>query len=213
MRAPSDAATFYEQVGIAPGDAPFRVRGNSYVFHLQYVREQLPGGIQAQNQALGTLGDHAFFSTLFLAGGWYDVFPLIALGYACADVAGVSFDEFVRTRANDQVDKDLRFIRRLMVKLANPERVASRLPGIAISYFDFLSLDEVQRAPGRAATRIHGVPALMVPWFEIVSSAFVQHVMKVGGATDVRTEICAAEPEPELAGLAMTSVDFEIDWT
>ena len=213
MPATSDAEAFYERVSAAPGESPFRVRGTSYVFHQQYVRERLPGGIQAQGDALSSLREHPFFSTLFLAGGWYDVFPLIAMGHACASVAGVSFDEFVRTRAKDQVDKDLRFVRRLLVQLANPDRVASRLPGVAISYFDFLTLDTVQRSPGRTATRMHGIPVLMVPWFRIVTSAFVQHVMTVNGAKDVRTEIREAKREPDSAGFEMTSVDFAIHWT
>ena len=208
----TSASAFYQQVGFAPGGAPFRVRGNTYVFHQDYVKEHLPGGLDAQREALGDLGQHDFFDTLFLANGWYDVFPLVAMGYACADVVGASFEEFVTQRAEDQVVKDLKFFRRMLVKMASPAKVAGRLPGIAASYFEFATMGEPILGDHMARSRMGGVPALLADWMQLTTTRFIAYVMDVNGARGIEVET-ARIPEPTgNAALPTVAMDFSVRW-
>src|SRR5690606_15263958 len=87
-RAPRTAEELYECLAFAPGAGPFRIKGTGYVFHDQWVRENLPGGLDAQHRALGALHDHPFFRRDFVSAVRYDLFPLVALGHACAAVRG-----------------------------------------------------------------------------------------------------------------------------
>jgi hypothetical protein len=207
-----NASGYYQKVGFAPGESPFRVRGNTYMFHQDYVKEHLPGGLEAQREALGAIGKHDFFDTLFLANGWYDVFPLVALGYACAEVAGTSFDEFVSQRAEDQVVKDLKFFRRMLVKLASPVAVASRLPGIAASYFEFATMSEPVIDGALARSAMSGVPDLIAHWMQLTTCRFISHVMTVNGAREVAVDT-SATPEPAGdAALPTVTINFAIGW-
>jgi hypothetical protein len=208
----TSASGYYQKVGFAPGESPFRVRGNTYVFHQDYVREHLPGGLEAQREALGALGKHDFFDTLFLANGWYDVFPLVAMGYACAEVARTSFEAFITQRAEDQVVKDLKFFRRMLVKLASPVAVASRLPGIAASYFEFATMREPVVEDNMARSVMSGVPELIADWMQLTTCRFIAHVMSVNGAHDVVVDTHAT-PEPSgTAALPTVTIGFAIGW-
>lgn len=208
----ASASAFYQQVGFAPGGSPFRVRGNTYVFHQGYVKERLPGGLDAQREALGGIGRHDFLDTLFLANGWYDVFPLVAMGYACAEVVGTSFEEFVIQRAEDQVVKDLKFFRRMLVKMASPAKVASRLPGIAASYFEFATVGEPVIDDCTARSRMSGVPALLAPWIELTTSRFIDYVMEVNGARCVTVETSTVAEPSGTAALPTVAMDFSVHW-
>jgi hypothetical protein len=136
-RAPRTAEELYRSLAFAPGAGPFKIKGTGYVFHDQWVRDNLPGGVEAQRLALGSVSDHPFFRRDFVSAVMYDLFPLVALGYACAAVRGETFEQFVEMRARSQAELDLRHIRKFVVKLASPTMVAARFPSILTGYFDF----------------------------------------------------------------------------
>src|SRR5262245_16150529 len=110
VREPRSARELYQ--GLAPpGEVPFRIKGLGYLFHDKWVTQFLPGGRDAQREALGPLGAHPFFDQMFVAGSMYDIFPLVALGYACAAVRGEPFAQFVQMRARYQAEQDLHELR------------------------------------------------------------------------------------------------------
>ena len=80
------------------GEAPFRVKGIAYTFHMEYVETEIRDGVRAQAKHLATPALRKFFEQPFFATSWYDVYPLVQAGHACGKAIGVGFEEFVRLR-------------------------------------------------------------------------------------------------------------------
>lgn len=209
----TDGATeLYASVPFPSGDSPFRIKGTGYIFHDRWVAEHLPGGRDAQREALGTLGDDEFFHTIFVGGAMYDVFPLVALGHACAAVRGETMEEFVRMRAAYQAELDLRHIRKLLVKIASPSAVAKRFPSILGSYFDF-GTAETEVLDHAVRGHLRAVPEVLGPWMIATCLGFAGHALEVNGARDVRMN-ATVEPRGDAAhGLRLADLRLDFGWS
>jgi hypothetical protein len=212
MGAAQSLEEFLEAARCEPGEGPFRIKGSGYNLHQRWVEESLPGGMEAQMRRLGPLADHPFFSEIFLASGMYDVFPLVALGYVCAELRDEPLTTFVEMRARYQAEKDLQLFRKWMVKLAGPATLAKRFPSILASYFDF---GEASSDVGVDAVsgRMNGAPQILAPWLIATCRGFTDHALMVNGAKDVVIET-HIEPRPRRTnGFALCDLCFEFRWS
>jgi len=127
-REPSTVNLAKEILPFPVGESPFRIKGSGYLLHLQYVDEHLPGGRPAMFAALADPKLRAFFEQTFFVSHLVDIFPLVVVGHTCARIQGVTFERFIRTRARHQAEGDLRLFRKLILRIASAEALATRIP-------------------------------------------------------------------------------------
>src|SRR6476620_6141327 len=97
----------FEHFPKPPGKNPFRVKGNAYRGHMDYVEEHVPGGAEAMRKGFEDPLLKEFFQQTFLAATLYDLYPLVAAGHVCAKLCGSTFSEFVRVRSEYQALRDV----------------------------------------------------------------------------------------------------------
>ena len=195
------------------GEAPFRVKGIAYAFHMEYVEMELPGGAAAQREQLEDSALRTFFEQPFFESSWYDVYPLVQAGHACARASNVGFEEFVRVRGRHQVERDLGIIRRALLGVLSPASLAVRVPRLNASYFDFVEADSQPVGKDAVVGHCHGLPGPVVRWYQLVTETFLEEVISRSGA---RRRSVTWEP-PTLCGHAhgipLYAVSYEVSWT
>ncbi len=213
MLAPKAVPNLEKEIFPFPiGDSPFRIKGSGYLLHMQYVDEHLPGGRAAMYKAMATPALRAFFEQPFFVSHMVDIFPLVAAGHACAHIAGVSFERFIRLRSRHQAEGDLRLFRKLILRIASPEALATRIPAITASYFDFASAEVVEKKAAAIAAVMHGVPKLVAPWMSYVADETVRFMLEYNGVKDLRMR-SSFEREGEAHGLEVQGIRTTMTWT
>lgn len=212
MGEPQSADELYDQLGFGAGEGPFHVKGMAYLFHDRWVVENLPGGREAQFAALGRSAEHEFYRQIFIGGTRYDVFPLVALGYACASLRNESLESFVVMRARYHAVQDLRYIRKFLVKIASPSAVAKRFPSILSSYFDFGTPHTDQIDGSGARGGVAGVPAILARWMIATCEGFATYTLEVNGAKNIRIGAEVTERDEPERGLQMVDLHFTFRW-
>lgn len=193
------------------GASPYRIKGSGYLLHLQYVEEHLPGGRAAMNAAISTPELRAFFDQTFFAGHLVDIYPLVAVGHTCARLLGMPFERFIRLRSRHQSEGDLRLFRKLILKIASPEMLATRIPLITASYFDFATAEVVERQPASITALMHGVPRDLAPWMSYVADETVRFMLEYNGVTNLRSRI-GFEPEPPRDDHEIVAIRSTLQW-
>jgi len=209
---PQTLEAFLDATDFAPGEGPFRIKGSAYTLHHRWVAEFLEGGLEAQQRRLGAWGDHPFFDEIYLASGMYDVLPLVALGYVCAELRQESLAAFVEMRARYQAEKDLQLFRKMMVKLASPTSVAKRFPSVLASFFDFGEATSEVREKG-VSGRVSGVPQILATWMIATCRGFTTHALKVNGAKGVSIDAEVESSGLRQHGLPLCDLEFEFAWS
>ena len=193
------------------GEAPYRVKGSAYLLHLKYVDELLPGGRAAMLGAIANPALRAFFEQAFFVSHMVDVFPLVAVGYTCARLQGTSFEKFIRLRARHQAEGDLKLFRKLILKLASAEALASRIPAITASYFDFATAEVITKSSESVTAIMHGIPRPIAPWMTYVVEDTVRFMLEYNGTEDLRIR-STTEREGQHDGLELTAIRGTIRW-
>lgn len=194
------------------GKSPFRIKGSGYLLHLQYVDEHLPGGRAAMLAAIGRPDLRAFFEQTFFAGHLVDIYPLVAVGYVCARLQGLSFERFIRMRSRHQAEGDLKLFRKMILRIASPELLASRIPIITASYFDFATAEVIERQPGAITAVMHGVPKEVAPWMGYVADETVRFMLEYNGVKELRSKI-TLEREPAREGQEIVGIRSTMQWS
>ena len=193
------------------GESPFRIKGSGYLLHMKYVDEALPGGRPAMMAAIARPELRAFFEQPFIVSHMVDIFPLVAVGHVCARILGVSFERFLRTRARHQAEGDLKLFRKLILRVASPEALASRIPAITASYFDFATAEVVEKGSSAVTAVMHGVPSLLVPWMSHVADETVRFLLEYNGAKNLRVRTTSAR-EGQAHGQELMALRSAITW-
>jgi len=200
--------------GVLPfpvGESPFRIKGSGYLLHLAYVDEHLPGGRDAMLAALPDPRLRAFFSQTFFAGHLVDIYPLVAVGYPCARILGTSFEKFIRLRSRHQAEGDLRLFRKLILRIASPEMLATRIPAITASYFDFATAEVLEKKARAITAVMHGIPKDLAPWMSFVADETVKFMLEYNGVKELRSKL-SFEPEPARDGREIVGIRSTLEW-
>jgi hypothetical protein len=211
-RAPAKPGLESERLPYAVGQSPFRIKGSGYLLHMQYVDEQLPGGRAAMRAAIRSPELRAFFDQTFFAGHLVDIYPLVAVGHTCARIHGMSFERFIRLRSRHQAEGDLRLFRKLILRIASPEMLATRIPAITASYFDFASAEVVEKKSESITALMHGVPRDVVPWMGYVGDETVRFMLEYNGVKALRSGF-TSEPEGERDGQPIMAIRSTVQWS
>ena len=204
----------FEQFPKPPGENPYRVKGNAYRGHMEYVEEHVPGGIEAMRAGFEGPRLKEFFGQTFLAASFYDLYPLVAAGWVCAKLRGMSFSEFVRVRSEYQALRDVGGIYKMLLKLTSAEGLASRLPRLMAQYFDFAEADTHLVAPGHVVGEQRGVPRQqLAPWLALVAETYTRTVMPMAGARDLRVKVESVRTPERKDGVELCNLRTDIIWS
>ena len=202
------------ELQFAPGRGPFHVKGTAYLGLLDYYARHLPGGLDA---VLGHFeGDDAlvaFFKQRFLPSSWYDVGPSILLSRAAAGVAAVPHLELLRQQARAQAERDIHGVYRLLLKMAKPAMIMTRLPAAAGRYFDFVRAEVRELRPNCWESVAHGVPAIAQHTYMAGTEAFLVKALELSGARDLHHRWFPVEPEGQAHGVDVIGLRREVSWT
>ena len=201
-----------ERLPFPVGEAPFRIKGSGYLLHLKYVDEHLPGGRAAMYAAIARPDLRAFFEQTFFAGHLVDIYPLVAVGYTCARIEGVSFERFIRTRSRHQSEGDLKLFRKLILRIASPEMLASRIPLITASYFDFATAEVLEKKTGSISAVMHGIPRDIAAWMSYVADETVRFMLEYNGVKELRSLI-STDREGVKDGREIVGIKTSMHWT
>lgn len=197
----------------APGQGPFRARGRVLIGHQDFIRDAVPGGLEAVRAQLRP-ATRGFYDSEFIATGWYDVAPLIESGLVCARLTGRSFDEYVRYRSGLQVAADMKGFYGFLAKLVTPAGAAVRMAKAIAMFLDFIDVRVRARSARRLEMEIDGVPELLVlPWLRSVLTGYAAGLTKHVRASHLDTRL---EPIARLEtrnGLSMLRCLLVVDYT
>jgi hypothetical protein len=188
------------------GEAPFRIKGNAYRGHLDFVDQELPGGRKAQAEAFRALhpvhGEQwvTYFEQTFLSSGWYDAYPLAVAGIACGRVLGESFLEFAYRRTELQARADIRGVYKFLLKFVSARQIAMRVPGLVARYFDFGEVHSRAEDATTIHTELSAIPTDLWPWISSLVSAYISTVIEITGKAAPRVEVGSTFADGEAHG-------------
>lgn len=165
----------------AIGASPFRIKGMAYRQTWESCAD-LPGGPAAVAARLPGGEAGAFLQQTFLAGGWYDVLPMIWLDAAKAEVAGLAYERSLAQQSARHARATLGGIYQAFLRLISAGMTASVLPRMMQTYYDFGELTTSHAAPDHVSVVVRGIPLLIADWYMICSGAFVTEALSLGGA-------------------------------
>lgn len=172
----------------------------------------MPGGVKGMVSGFEDPRLRRFFEQPFLAATLYDVFPLAVAGIVCARLAGMPFLDFVRVRSEAQARSDSSGVYKVLLALASPEAVASRLPRLVGQYFDFGETQIVEQSKKRVLMTRTGMPQPLAPWYVTVSEAYVRIVVAQAGGQDPRLELVDVTPEAPRGAISIVTLRMDMTW-
>jgi hypothetical protein len=89
----------YLDVPFLPGESPVHCKGVLYVDSIAYYNEHVPGGWAGLTERIREPRLKAYLSQRFLAGTWYDVFPIVAAHRMTSISAGTPYLDFAVIKA------------------------------------------------------------------------------------------------------------------
>lgn len=166
----------------AIGEGPFHIKGTALRAALGFYATQ-PGGL-ARVRAAAEPYLHRYFDEPILAGGWYDVFVSVAIDFAAARAFSRLPEEWLTYSTESQARAMLRGVYKTMLSMFTPGAMAWSLPRVSGTFFDFAQLETVERAPGRYAAEVTGVPMVLAGWYQRIAGDFAVEAMRIRGIRD-----------------------------
>jgi hypothetical protein len=201
-----------DKVPFAVGSSPFRCKGILYVDALEYFDSQVEGGRAVLLPRLGRADLSSFFNQNFLVGGWYDVFPLLALVGSASVALGLPQLEVTRMLARVSVPKQFRGLYKFLLKMASPEMTMRNLPRVGSSYFDFVRVDVAEVRPRTYTTSGSGIPMLAAPAYMAVTEIALVTALELAGARGVRHRWLPQVAEGKKQGMDVVQIRRELSW-
>ena len=199
-------------VPFEPGASPFRCKGVLYIDTLAYFDEHIQGGRRALFGYMEDRKLQSFLAAHFVVGGWYDIFPLIALQSVAASFARLPYLEIVREVARSQLPRQFRGVHRYLLKLTSPEMVMMNLPRLGEKYYDFLRIAVRELGPKKYESTACGVPAGVASAYMISSDVAIRAALDLAGASAVRVHWFPLEPDGQAHGVPLMRTRRETTW-
>lgn len=123
----------------------------------------------------------------------------------------MTFERFIRLRSRHQSKGDLRLFRKLILRIASPEMLATRIPAITASYFDFATAEVVEKKPESITALMRGIPRDIVPWMGYVGDETVRFMLEYNGVKALRSRF-VSEPEGKRDGHEIMTIRSTVQW-
>ncbi len=202
-----------DRLPMPAGASPFHVKGHVYQKMFEDFESTVDGGVATLVARSGEPGLDEFVQQKFMTGGWYDALPMMPLSIAHARACGVPLHAHLRDRGRWVAERDIPGIYRVLLRLASPELVVSRLPRAATQYFDFGACDVETLRPGVAHATLRGVPQSLVPLVAATTEGFVGAALEIAGARTVNVRCIDTPRDAARDAIATMLVRLEIAWT
>ncbi|HEY3494344.1 MAG TPA: hypothetical protein VGK73_06650 [Polyangiaceae bacterium] len=192
--------------------AAFNVKGLVYRGTQEFYARRLTGGLESLRRQLVDEAIVRFWEQNFSPGGWYDLFPLMAINQAAARVAGLPYTELVKENAAYIAERDINGVYRLLLKLASPELVASKLPRASLQYLDFGEAEGHHVGEKRFHAVQRRVPAAFAPWMTASVQGFAPTALRIVGAKDILITTRSVSQDAPSAENRTVELTHEISW-
>lgn len=196
---------------VPPGKSELHVKGVVYAGIFSRLAQE-PGAAEKVRAELSDPDLRRFYDQLFLASGWYDVFPLVPLVAALARVRSVAFDVAAAEGARIRVTEDLSTIYRTVFRGARPEDVAPRLPRGLSRYLDFGRAEATCSSAGAIDISTREMPTFLLPWYMPVAGTFFKVALESAGARDVRVSWRAPDADGQRRDIPLSRVQVALTW-
>jgi len=197
----------------SPGTSPFQIKGNAYQGHLDYTKDEIPGGVEKMMTLLPSDALREFFGQRFLTSSFYDVFPLAIAGVACGKMAGTSFLDFVRRRASWQAEADLNGVYKALLHFASARLVIGRLPQMAKMIFNFGQVSCEVNEKGRSVMAWSGLPEPLGPWYGAVTEGYTEAVIGRTNTPGLVIRHLGMLPDGRRQNTDLVKLRYEFTWT
>lgn len=202
---------------VSPSDLPsdasvFCVKGTMWLGILGYVDQHVPGGLERLSQELSPTA-RAFFSQMFLATSWFDLFPMIEVTRAIAFVRGKEHMEQVRQLAFWHGESDLKHLYKTMLKQSSPQAVCRRFANIYSQLYSFGHVEVVREESHSVAACAHGLPEPLAAWWMQATEGYLQPILQAAGGRNVKLIYQPPQPDGERAGVPLVRVSSVTSWT
>jgi hypothetical protein len=198
--------------GPRPEASSFRVKGIVYKRTHEYFQEKHPSGPSAVLEHLPSDALRAFFEQPFTAGGWYDALPIAPLIRAEARALGQPLPAYLRERAEFQAKLDVNGLYRVLLKLASPELVASRLPRLVGQIVDFGSVELSDQRKGHIVATIRGMPQILTEWYSSAITVYCEVALGLAGSSSPRVRLTGAPITATKDGQPLVDLTYEVDF-
>lgn len=193
--------------------AGFHFKGNGCEGLVDFVNEQVPGGLSAVIAKLPDDASRAFLQQPFISSGWYDIMPLVPITAVCATLKRQTHGLFLRDWANYQATRDGNGIYRILLKLVTPDMLVNALPRTVRRYFDFVTTEAKREGPRKYTLSITGIPANFAEIYSLVTEVFVTRALAAAGAENPRVTTSAPMPAGEAHGSPIVRFERQIVWS
>ena len=192
--------------------AAFNVKGLVYRGTQEFYAKRLAGGLEVLKRQLVDEKLVQFWEQNFTPGAWYDLFPLMAINQAASRVAGVPYTELVKENAAYIAERDINGVYRLLLKLASPELVASKLPRASLQYLDFGEAEGKMVGDKRFHAVQRRVPAAFASWMTASVQGFAPTALAIVGAKDIAITTRSVSQDTAPAENRTVELTHEVTW-
>ncbi|MDC3952982.1 hypothetical protein [Polyangium jinanense] len=199
-------------IPFAPGTSPFRCKGVLYVDTLDFLDENVRGGRAVVLDRVTNAALREFLGRPFVVGGWYDLFPLLAMHGSASVVMAQPFLEMIRMVSRARIPRQFTKLYRFLLKMASPEMTMRNLSRIVGAYYDFVRVDVAEVRPKTFVLSASGVPSIAAPAYMVATEFGVVHALELAGARRVRHRWLSQVPEGRAHGMDVVRVRREVSW-
>lgn len=201
-----------EDLPFPPGQSPFRVKGVFHRGNIEYIEGVVPGGLAAVLDVVRDPLLRAFMAQPFVASSWYDIFPLVAISYPCAELCHKTVEHYLRRRAQYQAEQHGAGVYRSLLALTSPAVVAVKLPLLGAQVYDF-GTTEAREMGAKQVEIVRGeMPAVLLPWYVPGTESYLITALRLRGARNPRAKTSAFRFQGKAHGLVVGEVRHLISW-
>jgi len=195
------------------GASPFHCKGVAYRNLLAYVDDTIDGKRDQFIRALPDADLRAFIAQPLLVGSWYDALPMVTLCHEAGRQLRLPPLRFAREMSRASVQRDMRGIYKVLLHFSSPEGVLQRMSRTTQQYFDFVKREITQQGATQYRLTDTGVPAWAAPYYMSIGEGFIDQLLPMTGAREVRQHWDRPEPAGETHGVPVVAVTRYILWS
>lgn len=188
------------------------MKGVFYRGSFEFIERVVPGGVRAVLGLIRSQALRAFLEQPFVAATFYDVFPLVALGYPSASLCGQPIERFLRHRSRFQAEQQATTVYRSLLSLTSPAAIATRLPLLASQLYNFGTTEVQQTGPSTVEVLRGGLPVELLPWYVPGTESYLVTALRLSGAINPRVTTSALRPDRRVNGLMTGALSHWLSW-
>lgn len=189
------------------------VKGMGYRSFFEDCDRVVPGGRAAFFAAIEQPELSEFFKQEFLAGSWFDTFPLPLGREIAARLARMPMSTLTRESMRYTVKRDAQSVYGSLIKRGDANAILDGLDIVARQYLSFSPLvrPRIVRPGERESFRDH-FPKVLVPWCTAFADGYTTTALELGGFTGARVRTFVKPEPPAEDGLEVVQLRVVMNW-